>query len=622
DDARYKHLFGKKALTPLFGVPVPIFPSELADPEKGTGILMVCTFGDATDVRWWREQNLQNRQILGRNGRLLAVQFGEPNWPSIHPQRANTLYAELVGKNVKQARRIIVEQLRQPDAPVLHGQTPLASEPAPLEHPVKFFEKGDQPLEFISTRQFFVRLLDKKPMLLDAGDSIRWHPEFMRHRYRIWTENLAFDWAISRQRYFGVPFPVWYPVNTAGEPDYENPIVADEASLPLDPADTAPPNFNEDQRGKPGGFVAESDVFDTWFTSSLTPMIASGWGEDPARFRSLFPMDLRPQSHEIIRTWAFYTIVKAMLHENQIPWKNVAISGWILDPDRKKMSKSRGNVITPMHLLDEYGSDAVRYWASSAQLGADTAFDVNVLKVGKRLVTKLFNASKFVLGKEGAPGAIVYPMDRVFLERLRQLVHNATRHFENYEHQQALAETERFFWTAFTDSYIEMSRARTLGTQGAQVQGSALATLKIALGVFLRLFAPFLPYITDEVWSWSYAQETGHASIHASQWPSDSDFPELAEDGNEGIFDIAMEALTAINRSRAGAGVSSAREIKTATLAAKPEAFSLLKAACEDIRLAVRANELLAVEEPQLDGTGIEVRQIEFVSAEPTGSAA
>jgi len=619
DDARYKHLFGKKALTPLFGVPVPIFPSELADPEKGTGILMVCTFGDATDVRWWREQNLANRQILGRNGRLLSIEFGDGNWPSVAPERANTLYAEVAGRNVKQARRIIVEQLREPDEPVLHGQAPLASEPAPLEHPVKFFEKGDQPLEFITTRQFFVRLLDKKPMLLDAGDRIQWHPEFMRHRYRIWTENLAFDWAISRQRYFGVPFPVWYPIGAAGEVDYDHPIVAEEASLPLDPADAAPPNFTEDQRGKPGGFMAEADVFDTWFTSSLTPLIASGWGEDPERFRSLFPMDLRPQSHEIIRTWAFYTIVKAMLHENQIPWKNVAISGWILDPDRKKMSKSRGNVITPMHLLDEYGSDAVRYWAAGAQLGADTTFDVNVLKVGKRLVTKLFNASKFVLGKEGAPGPITYAMDLVFLLKLRQLVRNATRHFENYEHQQALAETERFFWTAFTDSYIEMSRARTLGTYGPEAQGSALATLKIALSVFLRLFAPFLPYITDEVWSWTNAEETGCATIHASGWPTDADFPTLSDAGNEGIFDIAVKALYAINRSRTGAGVSSAREIKSATLAAKPELFTLLKAACEDIRLAVRAAELLTVEEQQLDGEGIEVRQIEFISAEPTG---
>jgi valyl-tRNA synthetase len=614
DDERYKHLFGKRALTPLFGVPVPIFPSDLADPEKGTGILMVCTFGDATDVRWWREQNLANRQILGRNGRLLAVEFGEANWPSIDPQRANGLYAELVGKNVKQARRIIVEQLRAPDEPVLKGQPPLEREPAAIEHPVKFFEKGDQPLEFITTRQFFVRLLDKKSMLLDAGDRIQWHPEFMRHRYRIWTENLAFDWAISRQRYFGVPFPVWYPIDAAGEVDYDHPIVAEEASLPLDPADAAPPGFSEEQRGKADGFVAEADVFDTWFTSSLTPMIASGWGEQPDRFRSLFPMDLRPQSHEIIRTWAFYTIVKSCLHEDQIPWKNVAVSGWILDPDRKKMSKSRGNVITPMHLLDEYGSDAVRYWAACAQLGADTAFDVNVMKVGKRLVTKLFNASKFVLGKEGAPGPIVYPMDRVFLLRLRELVQNATRHFENYEHQQALAETERFFWTAFTDSYIEMSRARTLGTYGAEAQGSALATLRIALGVFLRLFAPFIPYIADEVWSWAYAGETGCASIHASAWPSEADFSGLSIDGNEGIFDIAVEALYAINRSRSGAGVSSAREIKTATLAAKPEAFTLLKAACEDIRLAVRANELLVIEEPQLEGTGIEVRQIEFVT--------
>src|SRR5579871_6767640 len=400
DDQRYRHLFGQQAITPVFRVPVPIFPSELADPEKGTGILMVCTFGDATDVRWWREQGLALRQILGRDGRLMAEDFSQANWRSENPEAANAAYATLTGKTAKQARRLMVELLRDPKNAATGEAAPLTGEPASLEHPVKFFEKGDQPLEFITTRQWFVRLLDKKDALLGLGERIQWHPEFMRHRYRTWTENLAFDWAISRQRYFGVPFPAWYPLNQDSQPDYAHPLLAPGGALPVDPLQTPPPGYNESQRNQPGGFAAETDVFDTWFTSSLTPLIVSQWGESSRELEKLFPMDLRPQSHEIIRTWAFYTIVKAYLHENDLPWQHVAISGWILDPDRKKMSKSRGNVMTPIGVLDEYGSDAVRYWAAGAQLGADTTYDIKVVKIGNRLVTKIFNASKSVLGRE------------------------------------------------------------------------------------------------------------------------------------------------------------------------------------------------------------------------------
>ena len=298
------------------------------------------------------------------------------------------------------------------------ADSPLTAEPKAIEHSVKFFEKGEQPLEFISTRQWFVRLLDKKDQLLEFGDRIHWHPDFMRHRYRIWTENLMFDWAISRQRFFGVPFPVWYRLGANGEIDLANPILAALETLPVDPMSSPPPAFKESQRGQQGGFAAESDVLDTWFISSLTPQIVSRWEIDPEIHGRLFPMDLRPQSHEIIRTWAFYTIAKALLHEHSIPWKHVAVSGWVLDPDRKKMSKSRGNVVTPTHLVEEYGADAVRYWSASARLGADTAFDLNALKVGKRLVTKLFNAGKFVLSQTGNALAITSPLDLAFATKL------------------------------------------------------------------------------------------------------------------------------------------------------------------------------------------------------------
>ncbi len=613
DDPRFRHLFGRQAITPIFRVPVPIFPSTLADPEKGTGILMVCTFGDATDVQWWREQRLALRQVLGRNGRFLPIDFSAANWQSLDPAKADAASAQLTGRNVKQARRIIVEMLRDPAHGATEYRAPLAGEPAALEHSVKFFEKGDQPLEFIATRQWFVHLLDKKDALLALGDRIQWHPEFMRHRYRSWTENLAFDWAISRQRYFGVPFPVWFSIKEDGLPDYDRPLFPAEEALPIDPLQTAPPGYSESQRNQPGGFTAETDVFDTWFTSSLTPLIVAHWGEDPAMLAQLFPMDLRPQSHEIIRTWAFYTIVKAWLHEGDIPWHNVAISGWILDPDRKKMSKSRGNVMTPIGLLDEYGSDAVRYWSALAQLGSDTTFDVNVLKIGKRLVTKLFNASKFVLGREAEAGAIVYPMDRIFLARLRKLVRKATDSFADYQFQVALSETERFFWNSFTDSYLEMSRARSLGLAGAELQQSAIGTLYFALDVLLRLFAPFLPFITEEVWSWDFAAKKGIASVHLAAWPTDADFAGIDLLDDEPLFDTAVKALAAINRGRTEGGVSTAREISSVTLSGSVNVADRLRQVSEDVRLAARARDLLIVNDEALADIDLEVRDLHFI---------
>ena len=461
DDERYRGLFGKSAITPVFQTPVPIFASPLVDKDKGTGILMVCTFGDQTDVQWWREQKLPLRQIVGRNGQLVPVEFGTEAFPSRDPARANAAYALLAGKSLKEAQRALVELLRDPaHAAAGDGEAPLRGEPKLIEHAVKFYEKGDRPLEFVTTRQWFVRILEHKEELLQAGDRISWHPDFMRQRYRNWTENLQLDWCVSRQRYFGVPFPVWYAVKDNGETDFERPLLALPETLPVDPTSDAPPGFAEAQRDLPGGFRAETDVFDTWFTSSLTPQIASGWTDKPARHAKLFPMDLRPQSHEIIRTWAFYTIVKAHLHEGEIPWRNVAISGWVLDPDRKKMSKSKGNVITPMHLLDQYGADAVRYWSLAARLGTDTAFDEKVLKVGRRLAVKLFNASKFALGQEGPDGPVTRELDLSFLSRLRETVTRASLAMEAYEYQAALEASERFFWSGFTDTYMEMVKAR------------------------------------------------------------------------------------------------------------------------------------------------------------------
>jgi len=630
DDERYRPLFSRRAVTPLFRTPVPIFPSPLVDPGKGTGILMVCTFGDATDVQWWREQGLPLRQVVDLAGRLRPVSFGSEAFPSLDPEAADRAYGQLAGKTIREAQKAVVELLRDPAGSAAgDGRPPLVAEPQPVEHPVKFYEKGDRPLEFITTRQWFVRILEHKQRLLEAGDRVRWHPDFMRLRYRNWTENLNVDWCISRQRYFGVPFPVWHAVDGEGRTDYARPILAEESALPVDPATDTPPGYAPGQRDQPGGFRAETDVFDTWFTSSLTPQIASGWTLAPDRHARLFPMDLRPQSHEIIRTWAFYTIVKALLHEDTIPWRHVAISGWVLDPDRKKMSKSKGNVITPMHLLDQYGADAVRYWSLSARLGTDTAFDEKVLKVGRRLVTKLFNASKFVLAQDGPEAPVSRDLDRSFLARLRETVERASAALDDYEYAAALDVTERFFWSGFTDTYVEMVKNRAKSETDSEGRGSAVKSLRLGLKTLLRLFAPFLPYITEEVWSWGFAEAEGIPSIHRAPWPGGE---ELAEPGLVGagepvegegpgaVFDAAAALLDAVHRAKSGAGASVGRHVDRLRVAAHPRTLALLQRVADDVLAAAR----VAVHEVEpregMEPGAIEVLECALAAVPPPGA--
>ncbi len=573
EDERYRPLFGRHAVTPVFHAPVPIFPSPLADPEKGTGILMVCTFGDATDVVWWREQRLALRQVIDRGGRLAPLTFGAGEFASLRPEAANAAYAGLAGRAVKDARAALVELLRDPaQASAEEGDAPLQGEPQPVEHSVKFFEKGDRPLEYVTTRQWFVRLLDKKDQLIACGERIAWHPAFMGLRYRNWTENLQLDWCISRQRYFGVPFPLWYRVAADGSTDFDQPLAAEAASLPVDPTQAAPPGYVEAQRDQPGGFRAESDVFDTWFTSSMTPQLATRWTLDPARHARLFPMDLRPQSHEIIRTWAFYTIAKALLHDGDLPWRHVAISGWVLDPDRKKMSKSKGNVMTPTHLLDQYGADAVRYWSLSAKLGVDTAFDEKVLKVGRRLVVKLYNAAKYVLGQSGPAAPVSHDLDLSFLARLRETVAQATAAMEEFDYAVALDVSERFFWGGFTDTYVELAKARARSEDDAPGRGSALAALQFGLRTFVRLFAPFLPYVSEEIWSWGFDREAGAAaSVHRAAWPSADEFAGLREIADGGaVFQTACAFLEAVNRAKSAQGATVGRHVARLAVAASP----------------------------------------------------
>ena len=564
EDDRYKHLIGRTAVTPLFQAPVPIIADEGADPEKGTGILMICTFGDAADVEWWRKLGVPPREVIGRDGRILAAQWGEGQWVSKDPESARTHHDKLAGQTVNQARRTMVELLEE--AGLVDG------DPETIRRPVKFYERGERPLEFVVSRQWFIPVVDRKAELIEQGRKVRWHPDMFRKRYEDWVEGLNQDWCVSRQRYFGVPIPVWYEVDDNGEVDYSSVLAPRKEDLPVDPSAEAPPGYNDDQRGEPGGFVGDPDVFDTWATSGLTPLIPSGWPDDIARHERLYPNDLRPQAHEIIRTWTFVTITRSYLEDSSIPWYHAAISGFIVDPDRKKMSKSKGNVVLPTDVLDEYGSDAVRYWSASGRLGVDTTADPNVFREGKRLVTKIRNAARLVRGYEGEPGEPTHPLDRALIARLRKLVEDATREWESWNHAGALDLTETWFWSDFTDNYLELSKTRAYAGDP-----SALGTLRTALEVILRLFAPVVPFITEEVWNQDRSEPT---SIHREPWPVPDDLPDAVDDG---CFDVAVEVLARIRKAKSEAKVSIKWPVTDLSISGSRTKLDLLTTVLDDV---------------------------------------
>jgi valyl-tRNA synthetase len=545
DDERHRALVGSQAVTPLFGTQVPVLAHPLVEKDKGTGLVMVCTFGDLTDVTWWRELSLPVRSVLGPDGRLTEVPWGTPGWESQDLARAKEQYAELEGRTINQARRRIVELLEQ--------SGDLIGEPQPVTRAVKFFEKGERPVEIVTSRQWFIRTIEHRDELIARGRQLKWHPPYMRARFEDWVNGLTGDWCVSRQRFFGVPFPLWYPIDADGNVLYDQPIAALEADLPVDPSTDVPDGYDASQRGQPGGFMGDPDIMDTWATSSLTPQIAGQAGEDDVLFKQVFPMDVRPQAHDIIRTWLFSTVLRSHLDYDELPWANAAISGWVLDPDRKKMSKSKGNVVTPMHLLEEYGADAARYWAASGRPGTDTAFDPKQMKVGRRLAVKLLNASKFALTDlPAAAESLTHPLDRALIARLAAVVGEATDNFEQYDYARALERSETFFWW-YCDYYLELVKGRRYD-QDPAVSASVSLALRTSLSVFQRLFAPFLPFVCEEVWSWWQ-----RGSVHRAPWPDTAELAAAAatgatEPGREAMaLEVTAEVLSEVRKAKSQA---------------------------------------------------------------------
>lgn len=571
-DPRVADLAGRRATVPLFAQVVPILADEAVDPEKGTGIVMCCTFGDTTDIEWWYRYELPLVEAIGRDGRMTAAA------------------GEFAGLTTTEARARIIE------AAAAAG---LVLERKPIVHTIRVHERDDVPVEYVVTDQWFVRVLDRKADLIRAGEEVRWHPPHMAARYRDWVENLGWDWCISRQRYFGVPFPVWYCKSC------DEPILADAVQLPVDPTTTSP-----GRACKCGSteFEPERDVFDTWATSSLTPQIIGRWLDDPAFHARLTPMTLRPQAHEIIRTWAFYTIVQSLYHFERIPWRDVAISGWgLASAGEAKISKSRGGgPMSPMEMIGRYSADAVRYWAASTGLGKDSVISEEKIGMGAKLVTKLWNvagfAARFLENADIRNVSVdaLSPADRWMLARVQRLVRRATSLFEAYDYAAAKAEMETFFWRDLADNYLEMAKSRLYDGAHPQHAG-ALTTLRTVLATTLALFAPFLPYVTDTIWRGLFAT-ADTPSLHRGPWPEVR--PELEDENAESFGEILVAIATAVRRYKSERQLGLGSELAGLELAAsEPAMLTSLSAAVGDLRSVSRAREIRLV--PSLGPTAV-----------------
>jgi valyl-tRNA synthetase len=569
EDIRYRHLVGKHARVPLFGQIVPILEDPSADPKKGTGVVMCCTFGDSTDVAWWFTHHLPLIEALDRDGKMTSAA------------------GEFSSLTVEMARQAIKERLEA---------SGLLLDRRPTLQSIRVHERCDTPVEYIVTNQWFIHVLDERQKLLELGERITWHPNHMHSRYRAWVENLNWDWCISRQRYFGVPFPLWY-CKDCGEV-----ILAAEAQLPVDPTETTPDRPCPHCGGE--SFNPEEDVLDTWATSSLTPQIVGRWldqnasRDKPTLFERVYPFSLRPQAHEIIRTWTFYTIVKSFYHLGQLPWREVLISGWgLAGAGMGKISKSRGGgSMAPMEMIDRYSADALRYWAASTTAGKDALISEEKIQTGAKLVTKLWNVARFserFLQGYSPPADQTLsslpftPADRWVLARLQRLTRRCTALMESYDYASAKSEVETFFWTELADNYLEMVKQR-LYDQGHPQRETARFCLYQAHLVILKLLAPFLPYITEEIYQGLVACMEGETSIHSSKWPEP--IPGLEDEQAERFGQVLVEIATGVRRYKSEHNLPLGTDLLQLQLATSDaHTFQLLEQASADLSSITRA---------------------------------
>jgi len=546
DDVRYKNLINKTAIVPLFNYEIKIKSDPTVDPKFGTGLMMVCTWGDSEDVAKWKKDKLDTRLIFDKSGHL-------NEWAKTYQ-----------GLDIKTARTKILEDLQKQNLLVKQED---------ITHVLNVHERCKTPVEFYLTKQWFIKILDNLEDFKKQGNKINWFPLFMKKKYDTWLDGLKWDWNISRERYYGVPFPVWYCKKC------HEIILPDEKDLPIDPLQDQPkhpcPKCQSEE------FVPEKDVMDTWMTSSLTPQINSHWQEQDEN-KKLYPMSLRIQAFEIIRTWLFYTVVKSWYHEKKLPWQDVMISGHGLDEQGRKISKSLGNYEPVANIIKRYGSDALRYWSAGSNLGNNLRYKEEEVKDGKKLITKLFNASKFSLMflQSVNPSDFknfmnfknfqLQPLDQWILSKLQTTIKNVTEHFNTYEYSKAKKEVYNFFWKNFADNYIELAKSRLYNDENKVAKTSAQATLYICLINILKMFAPILPHITEEIWqalrelnNETKKQEnspTIEQSIHISAWPKVD--KKLVNEKQEKLGDQIVEILAEVRKTKSNTNLAMNKEIK------------------------------------------------------------
>jgi len=561
DDKRYQALKGKKAKVPLFDFEVPILPDQRADPEKGTGIVMCCTFGDQTDMEWQKAHNLPIKEAISKDGRM------------------SDLAGKYKGMDIKEARKQIIQDLKKQG---------LLAKQKQITHAVNVHERCGTEIEYVKSKQWFIKYLDLKKDMLKWGKQLKWHPPHFISRYNNWIKGLQWDWLISRQRYFGIPFPVWYCQN-CGEV-----ITAKEKDLPVDPLQDKPP-VKKCPKCKGNKFLPEKDVMDTWATSSLTPRLAIELMPQLLQ-KKLYPMSLRPQAHDIITFWLFNTVVKSNLHYNINPFKDVMISGWLLDPKGRKMSKSKGNIIEPEQVIEKYCSDALRFMSAGTKLGEDLPYQEKEVVNGMKTITKLWNASRFSYMhlekyKKEKPKKIEL-FDKWILSKLHKLIKESTGAFLTYEYSRTRLDVEHFFWHTFCDNYLEIAKDRLYNPdkRGKESKQSAQYALYETLLSIIKMFAPIMPFITEEIYQDFFKKTEKDKSIHISKWPRHN--KKLIDDKIEEIGNILAEIIAEARKSKTKASKPLNAPIKSITIECEEKIQKEINSALDDLKAVTKAEKI------------------------------